>query len=745
MNRARFLAVAVVGVVAVLVIAAVVPSRNSARVPAVRRVLVVSMPTLAWRDVSHRTMPTLDAFSRTAGIADLATRVGLKRTTLTDAYVTMGAGTRARGGDAGSTALDANEPYGDSTATTVYARRTGWQPDGEVVELGIPGILAANARTTYRAHPGELGDALAKHGVARSVVANGDAGATSGSFVRPAATAVMSGKGTVPNGEVANDLLVADPTQPFGVRYNTAAVLRAFHAAWDGGGNRVAVVEASDLVRAAAYGAGTAGARAAMARQNAERAADGLLAALLRSVDPAHDAVLVVAPIAGAAENQLSLFALRAPGMAPNLLRSPSTRRSGFVQLGDVAPTILDLVRVPVPIDMEGRSVTVGASGGSAGARLSFVRDAASDAHVRDQANPYATITLWVIAGVVLFLFVIRRWLPSWLRAAPVAGAIVLLVFIPASYASVAVAKLTSVTLIGSIVAAMLVLGVVLERLLRRSAIDAVLAGLGLIVGVFVIDALLGSPLQLNTLYGYSAAVAGRFAGFGNLTFAFFAAATLLLAVVVTERVPGERGLQIAFSLFIVAVLVEGLPMLGGDAGGVLAMVPAFGVTAMLLDGRRVRVWHVLAWFAGGAAAVFVVGLVDLARPTAQQTHLARLFRRVQHGGTSYVTNTISRRWSANFGTSSVALLVLLLIVAVLVAEFFALQRGGRPRGIFAATPIRAALSGLVVLGLVGLVANDSGAAVPAMVFVMAVPVIVLRWDAWRASGVRPRFEVAAR
>jgi hypothetical protein len=742
MTRARLAALGVLGIAVVLVLVAIAPSTSSPRVPSVQRVLVVSMPTLSWRDVSHRTMPTLDTFARTAGIADLATRVGPHRTTLTEAYITIGAGTRARAG-AGSTALEAGEHYGDSTATTVYTRRTGVPPNGDVVELGIPGITAANAHTTYQAQPGELGDSLAQHGVARAVVANGDSGRGSGSFVRPATTAVMGADGTVPTGDVADDLLVSDASQPFGVRYDDAAVLRAFHAAWDGTGKRVAVVEASDLVRAAAYASRTIATSAALARQNAQRAADGLFASLLQAVDPVHDAVLVVAPIAGATESQLSLLALRAPGMPPNLLRSPSTRRSGFVQLGDIAPTVLDLVRAPVPVNMEGRPVTVGARGGSGSARLSFVRDAASDAHVRDQANPYATITLWVIAGVVLFLFVIRRYLPAPLRNAPAIGAVILLAFIPASYASVVVARLTPTTLIGAIVAAMLVLGTMLEFLQRRRPIDAVLAGLGLIVAVFAIDALAGSPLQLNTLYGYSAAVAGRFAGFGNLTFAFFGGATLLLAVVVTERVPGPRGVQIACALFVGAVLIEGLPMLGGDAGGVVAMVPAFGVTAMLLAGKRVRFWHVLAWLAAAAVAVFAVGLVDLARPAPEQTHLARLFRRVQHGGMSYVTNTISRRWAANFGTSSVALLVLVLIVVVLLAQFFALQRGGRPRGIFAATPIRAALSGLVLLGLLGLVANDSGVAVPAMVFVISVPVVVLRWDAWRAAPTGPTGVVA--
>ena len=94
---------------------------------------------------------------------------------------------------------------------------------------------------------------------------------------------------------------------------------------------------------------------------------------------------------------------------------------------------------------------------------------------------------------------------------------------------------------------------------------------------------MLGAPLQLNTLFGYSTAVAGRFAGLGNLAFGFFAAATLLLAIAAFEGLPRRWALPAAYGVLVLGVLVDGLPMLGGDVGGVLAMVPAFGRQAMVL------------------------------------------------------------------------------------------------------------------------------------------------------------------
>ena len=52
-----------------------------------------------------------------------------------------------------------------------------------------------------------------------------------------------------------------------------------------------------------------------------------------------------------------------------------------------------------------------------------------------------------------------------------------------------------------------------------------------------VVDVALGSRLQLNTPFGYSPIVAGRFQGFGNLAFAILAAGALVVAT-------GPLGLQ---------------------------------------------------------------------------------------------------------------------------------------------------------------------------------------------------------
>jgi hypothetical protein len=99
---------------------------------------------------------------------------------------------------------------------------------------------------------------------------------------------------------------------------------------------------------------------------------------------------------------------------------------------------------------------------------------------------------------------------------------------------------------------------------------------------------------------------------------------------------------------------------------------------------------------------------------------------------------SLSRRWQASLGGAELAawLTVSALVVAAgAYATLVALGRVG-PR---VATrerhgPTVAAAAGLAVLGIIGLVANDSSVAVPLTMFIVIVPVVALR--AVGASGV---------
>ncbi len=178
-------------------------------------------------------------------------------------------------------------------------------------------------------------------------------------------------------------------------------------------------------------------------------------------------------------------------------------------------------------------------------------------------------------------------------------------------------------------------------------------------------------------------------------------------------------------------VVVEGLPMLGADVGGVLSMVPAFGVTALVLLGRRIRVREVVGLAVATGVVLFVFALVDAARPDAVQTHLARFAEQVLDGRWELFSKNLGRRWQASLGGAELAGWITVGAVMVLAGLYAVLVAAGR-MGPRATRPLRdrptlAAVMGLAVLGTVGLVANDSSVAVPLTMLIVVAPAAILQ------------------
>ena len=703
----------------------------------VDKVLVVSLPGVDWDDVESADMPSLDRFVEEAAIADMATRIGRHDATSTDAYLTMGAGTRAVAPAVDTAvAVDPDETYGGVPSAELLERRLGEVPDG-VAYLAIGAAIDANDRSAFGAEVGTLGDRLDDAGVGRAVIANADAveGFVSedpppeGSYARGATTMLMGSDGIVPGGTVSRSLLEDDPRAAFGRRLDRDEVLDAFDQAWDGDDPSVVLVEASDMSRVAAYGSRADPSQRSALRRRALVDADTLLGDLLERTDPERDAVIVLSPTARSASRSLGVVALRAPGIDRGLLQSATTRRDGYVQLADVAPTVLTLVGEEPPDEMEGRSFQVNRA---TSGRVDHLADSADAAAFRDATMPLAVIGITLVLALLAAATAVRDRLaprPRRLLAPLAYGA---LGVVPASFLvgqlGAVRAHLLAQTAIVVAIAALIALGA--DQADRRRPGAGALVAVGTIVALIAVDIVIGAPLQLNTTFGYSVAVAGRFTGLGNLAFALFGSATIVLAALIVDRA-GQRGVRLALVLLAAVVVVEGLPMLGADVGGVLSMVPAFGITALILADRPVGWREVAALAVAAGLVLFGFALIDAARPPEVQTHLARFAEHVLDGRWNTFSKSLSRRWQASLGGAELAGWVTVAAAMVAAGAYAALVAAGR-MGPDATRPLRhrptmAAAVGLAVLGVVGLVANDSSVAVPLTMLIVAAPALMLQ------------------
>jgi hypothetical protein len=706
-----------------------------------RRVLVVTLPGVTWRDVDERTMPALRELAGEGAVANVANRLGRRQADAASAYLTMSSGTRAFavGGESGL-ALAPGELVDGVDASGILARRLGRVPEGISYPAAGP-TLEHNDDTVYGARIGMLGDALEAGGVHRAVVANADwvdeldrVGPTGDVSLlhREAAALLMGSDGSVPGGDVSRSLLRPDPALPFGVGLDPRLVEAAVGAALDEAGDRqvVVTVEASDLRREARYRRLVTPSEQRSIRRRALQDADALIARLAARLDPAHDALVVVGIPTSPSRPELGVALLWGQGTERGLLRSATTGRDGYVQLADVAPALLDLFGLDHPDDIEGRPFAVTADGD--GGRVRQLGVDVLEAGFRDSTVPVVTITF--IAALALLLVLSRPWSPAGphrrrairFGAYTILGAAAGTFLAGVSWLSPASVLPYAATVVG--------IGVVVgaTALLVDEARPGwgVLAALGSVVLVIAVDVLAGATLQVNTVFGYSVAVAGRFVGVGNLAFALFSAAALLFAALLAERF-GRRGLVAGAAVLLAVVVIDGLPHLGADVGGSLAMVPAFGATLVVLAGRRVGVPQLVALGAAGAGAMLLFALVDLSRPAQDQTHLARFARTVLDGEWAGLAGSLGRRLQASFGSyQAVAAASIVAALAVTVLYVVLRDRGRWPAATWRdrwPVPVLAAVTGLAILAVLGWTANDSSGAVSATMLIVVVPVVVDR------------------
>ncbi len=412
-------------------------------------------------------------------------------------------------------------------------------------------------------------------------------------------------------------------------------------------------------------------------------------AGLAEAARRADAAVAVAAPRGSPEVPMLAPFVLVSEG---GLLYSPTTRTTGLLTNADVAPTLLALLGVPVPPEMSGRAAEVrpgrAESAEQLQRRLWFVKEDG--------------FRVWAVVGVLWAGALAAGALRGGRRGA--SAVVLVLAGLPAGALFAAAVPVTGVLSVAALTAVLA--GGITALFWRLSGSFAeALAWVALATAVLVIlDAAVGGALGRFSTLGYNPASGTRFYGVGNEYAAILASGlTMGLGVLVQRRRPPTALLAAAGG---VAVLVLGLPTMGADVGGSLALGLAFGATLGLLrrDGWRATV----LWAAGGfafAAALFLTS--------------GSLFPEVSHGsqaagGESGLYEILVRKLAISVGYLRSPILLLILITGA--AVIFAGWR--RARG----TPLAAGIPGALVAAAASGALNDSG--LVATLFALVYPFV---------------------
>jgi hypothetical protein len=678
----------------------------------------------------------------------ISVRTNSSRTSHASGFVTIGAGTRT---DGGRTAGAAGEFDFLPAVELVGGRDRSEIPSfiGEVPAGGFPEIVAAAADADYVSEPGALAEALG----GMYALGNGDTGKpppTPAGYGKYALLAAADTEGVVAaaavdaldEADIALDLLVEDGSWPYGVRTDNDAARRYVDrilrdgSDGDDGPCRSAVIDQGDLIRADTYARRYESPDVSV-MEDALTAADDLLG-YVDSKMGERDLLLVVSPTSPwwDPDVHLGVAIAKGPGFpAGDTLQSAATRQRRLVTLVDVAPTVLDFLGVERPASMLGRPFVPVDADGDLLDELVFLDRESVFAHATQVGISTSFVIFQIVVYSLAMLLLVRRerialrerreTMVAWLRRAGLG----IVAFPFSTYLATPLPAHEMGTLFYLSTLIVIDIAVVtLVSLLLRDPLERLLAVTGSTILLFIIDLSFLQMLQLNAVWGNDPIVAGRFTGLGNIAFAILGSSSLVTGALLVHRYPDRRWVfAVVAALFAVTVVVDGAPALGSDVGGVLALVPALGVTYVLLLGKRptLRTFLLAVLAAVGALGLFL--LLDFARPPESRTHLARLVEDITNRGWDAFGEALGRKVSTNLRVFRSTIWTYLVPPAVAVIGWLLFRPSGRWHQLAVRYPkLRAGLIGGLMLGIGGFAVNDSGIVVPAMVLSFLAPLSLL-------------------
>ncbi|MCW2946900.1 MAG: hypothetical protein JWR24_3617 [Actinoallomurus sp.] len=646
------------------------------------RVVVIGVPGLQWSDIHDTGTPNLSKLAGQGSAAALSVKSVGPRTCPIDGWLTVSAGQRAqlRHGSCGLPPA----------------------PVGNAVP-GFSGMRDDNAHNKYASRLGLLGDAVHRAGACTMAVGPG------------AVLGAADGGGQVDAYVPSTAQLPADGLSRCAL--TMVDVDDVFRASIDAGvdvdGQPVPVT--------------------ARKRLAAVKRADDQVGRLLASVPPNTTVLLAgLSDASGAAHLHVALAS--GPGYHSRYLTADSTRTGGLVTLTDVTATILHTLGAARPKDAVGSPWRDGAAKPSSLRTVRHVlgdQDTAAQAYSRLAVPFYLVLVLVQVTLYAVGTLALRRKRHRVLAVTRVAALAAASLPVATFLANLVPWWSTShpaVTMVLTAVAAIAVItAIAAAGPWRRSVTGSAAVVGGITALVLTLDVMTGSHLQICSTLGYTPTVAGRFYGFGNIPWALWVTGIIIVVGALAGRLTasGERrgaATTLVAAAGFAALVVDGAPMWGADFGGIIAIIPGFVVFTFMVSGRRIRPSRLLAVLAAGAVLVLAVSFLDSLR--ADPTHIGEFWNSLTSGDAGTILFRKFRGMIGTFGRWELSLIAVIAVVFLVFALLrpLALRAAVLHTAYERAPMLRPTLVAVLVTACTGMLVNDSGVAIPALAFTVAIP-----------------------
>jgi hypothetical protein len=736
-KRICALAVIIIAMLATIVFPATAEAKTQTKSKSSKtHVVIFSMPRVTWKVLEQANTPHIDKLVSRGSVAAMSVRTLGPVTTPAEGYATISAGNRAAAVDSSqSSFLAPTEVFDGDIASSLFRDQRGTTSIKNPAALGVGFEISrrANARQLYDSKIGSLANALEDHGKSIAAFGNTDTCTTdsTGCFERSIGYVATNSNGVMQYGDISRDLLnPVTPGETTQLSLNKKVVeSKARKSIKD---HDVTVVECSDLERVEMARRRTKTDISNGDFKEAIENCDSMIGNIMKSVSLSRDQVYVLAPSAPRTQEQTTVFIAAGKSIPKGFASSATTRREGVVTLVDIAPTILRTLHVPLPRAVGETLLDWRKDSSSSHSRVDKLVRLNDQAIVRDKSIAPATLLLvYLVVLSVLIAMAAYTRAKSWRS---MARFVTLMSAMIPTLGFLIKPITTDIKTPFRMVLVLFFLSLICATALFKAGkkwgfVKVILAIASINLFVQFADIIFGGSLQFNTVFGYSPIVAGRFAGYGNQAFAIVAISAVIVVAMVKEIATtkswNEKHLNAYIIAFLVVVLIaDGAPYFGSDVGGVLALTPTIFVIGLMLYNRRIGVKAFLISAIVTVGAITTFAFVDLARPASQRTHLGRFAESLVKGQAGVV---IERKIAANLRILTASVYAVIVVAALLYLTFLFLHPDRFLKRTHEAHPgFRYLAYPGIIVGVLGMVLNDSGVAIPGMMLAVALPAVTL-------------------
>ncbi len=243
-------------------------------------------------------------------------------------------------------------------------------------------------------------------------------------------------------------------------------------------------------------------------------------------------------------------------------------------------------------------------------------------------------------------------------------------------------------------------------------------------IGLIIIDCIIGTPLMKNCIMSYDAINGARYYGVGNEYEGITIASAIFSLAVLLHYKKIPKWIAVGLSLVILAT--SAMPLMGANVGGAISECIAYVLFILLIFDVKLDFKKIILVGLSAALVVILFAALDIFMGT--ESHLSVFANQIIQDGPSAIFNTFGRKIEMNMKLARSSVWVNILIVSIVIIGALIFKPSGQFKKINDKYPIifkgfMASFVGCIVTLLV----NDSGivAAATAAIYIL-IPIIII-------------------